>query len=318
MPTPVFLTIDTELRWGDHAAGLGIDDIYARSIEPAGVGIGYQLDQFRRYGLKATFFVDPMPAILFGLDPIRRIVDTVLNAGQEVQLHLHPNWAGAKLGDKGAAYIGFEMMRFPRYAQRDLIEGAVELLTAAGAPPPVAFRAGCFGANDDTLDALGECGFEYDSSHNGAAAPWPSEIALPATQVAPVRRGGVIEVPVSLVEDRAGQFRPFQICALSIGEIRAALDHAIRKKHVATTIVSHSFELANRNGCRANGIHVRRFDSMCRMLGEAKEALPTVHFRDRPALALGFNDVPLAPSALRTTWRQAEQLWSNMVEERAA
>lgn len=318
MPTPVFLTVDTQLAWRHHAAGLGADEIYARSIEPAGVGIGHQLGQFRRFGLKATFFVDPMPAILFGLDSIRRIVDAVLDAGQEVQLHLHPNWAGAKAGDRGAARIGFEMMRFPRYAQRDLVEGAIELLTAAGAPRPVAFRAGCYGANDDTIDALVETGFAYDSSHNGASAPWPSAISLPVTQVAPVHHRGLVEIPVSLVEDRSGQFRPFQVGALSIGEIRAALDHAIRKRHVATTIVSHSFELANRTGTRANGIHVRRFESLCRMLAAEREMLPTVHFGDRPALALGFNDMPLAPSALRTTWRQAEQLWSNMVEERAA
>ena len=37
-----------------------------------------------------------------------------------------------------------------------------------------------------------------------------------------------------------------------------------------------------------------------------------------PPLALDRDDVPLAPSALRRRWRQAEQLWSNLIEERAA
>ena len=72
--TPVFLTIDTEFAWRHHAAGRSPNTIYARSCEPAGVGIGYQLARFARHGLKAWFFVDPMPALVYGLDPIRRVV----------------------------------------------------------------------------------------------------------------------------------------------------------------------------------------------------------------------------------------------------
>ncbi len=54
------------------------------------------------------------------------------------------------------------------------------------------------------------------------------------------------------------------------------------------------------------------------MLAERRDDLVTAHFADRPPLALGQDDRPLAPSAWRTRWRQAEQLWSNLVEERAA
>ena len=44
------------------------------------------------------------------------------------------------------------------------------------------------------------------------------------------------------------------------------------------------FELANRSRTRANAVHVRRFDALCRMLAERRELLPTAHFADRPAL----------------------------------
>ena len=46
--------------------------------------------------------------------------------------------------------------------------------------------------------------------------------------------------------------------------------------------------------------------------------LPTAHFADRPVLRWAQDDAPLGPNALRTRWRQAEQLWSNLVAERAA
>jgi peptidoglycan/xylan/chitin deacetylase (PgdA/CDA1 family) len=316
MPTPVFLTIDTELMWRHHAAGLASDAIVARSLEPAGVGVGYQLATLARHGLKATFFVDPMPALVHGLDHVKRVVAAIVEGGQEVQLHLHPNWTAARVDDRGA-HARFELIDYTAHEQRELIAGARELLMAADAPDPVAFRAGSYAANDSTLAALASLGIVYDSSHNGAHHPWPSAIGLPRERIAPVAHRGVIELPVTTIRERAG-LRHFQLCALSAGEMRAALDHAAHEDHAAVTIVSHGFELANRAGTRANAVHVRRFEALCAMLAERADVLRPTHFAERPALRLGRDDRPLAANALRTRWRQAEQLWSNWVEERAA
>lgn len=314
--TPVFLTVDTEIAWRHHAAGLPIDEICSRSFEPAGVGLTWQLDLLAQHGLKACFFVDPMPALIYGLAPIRRVVEQVLAAGQEVQLHLHPQWTAARVGQP-AASGRFQLWEYHEDAQAELIAGAADLLVAAGAPPPVAFRAGSYAADDATLAALARLGIAYDSSHNGAETAI-SRIDLPAARIAPAARGGVIEVPVTTIEDSPGKLRPFQPCALSTAETIEALDHAAARGHAAVTIVSHSFELANRAGTRPNGVHVRRFEALCAMLTARQALLPTTWFADRPPLALDQDDAPLGPDRLRTSWRRAEQLWSNWVEERAA
>ena len=83
----VFLTIDTEFAWRHHAAGLDAATIHARSVEPAGVGLTWQLAVLARAGLKATFFVDPLPALIYGEEWARRMVEPVLAAGQEVAEH---------------------------------------------------------------------------------------------------------------------------------------------------------------------------------------------------------------------------------------
>lgn len=318
MTTPVFLTVDTELKWSHHVAGLSLDEIARRSLEPAGVGVGFHLERMARHGLKGCFFVDPMPALVHGLGPIRRVVEAILEAGQEVQLHCHPNWTGADAQDRAKAPPRFDLADFSADEQLRLIEGARDLLMAAGAPEPVAFRAGAYAANDDTLDALAALNIAYDSSHNGAEHPRPSALGLSARLIGPVAHRGIIEVPVSLVEDRPGSLRPLQLCAVSMGELAAALDHAARHRHGAVTIVSHGFELANRAGTRPNAVHVRRFDRLCELLERRADVLPTEHFADFPVLRPGMADKPLAPDPLRTHWRQAEQLWSNWVEERAA
>lgn len=318
MPTPVFLTVDIEIMWRHHVTGLDPATLYERSFEPAGVGVSYQLEQLRRHGLKASFFVDPMPALIYGLDPIRRIVDTIQSGGQRVELHLHPNWTRAQIGDGGAHYDRFNMAEYDRDEQQALIAGARDLLVAAGAAPPVAFRAGNYAANDDTLAALSALGFAYDTSHNGSAHPFPSAIGLPARQIAPIAHQGMMEVPVTLIEDLQETLRNFQICALSTTEMRAALDHAVEAKHAAVTIVNHGFELANRVGTAPNNVHVRRFETLCALLAERRHVLPTEYFDDRLTLKMGNNDVPLGASGFRRRMRQAEQLWSNMVEERVA
>lgn len=316
MAGQAFITIDTELAWRYHAEGLPLEAIVERSLEPAGVGIGWQLEQLRRHDLKACFFVDPMPALVYGLAPIREVVAAILAAGQEVQLHLHPSWAGAKIGDGGMAQGMASLADYSRGDQVKLIRGAAELLVAAGAPHPIAFRAGSYAASDDTLLALAELGFLYDSSHNGSHFPWPSAIGLDPHQIAPVRHLGVTEVPVTVIEEMRGRLRHFQICALSAGEMRRALDHAVAEQHAAVTIVSHGFELANRTGTRVNAVHVRRFETLCTMLDARRDVLPARHFRDGATIPIDRNDAPLGPNLMRTGLRHAEQLWSNWVEER--
>jgi len=318
MSARVLLTIDTEIMWRHHAAGLDAETLFLRSFDPAGVGIPFQLALLRRCGLKACFFVDPMPALVWGIEPVRRIVGTILDAGQEVQLHIHPNWTGADRIDRTRSSGRFELGDHSPQEQHRLIAVARDLLIEAGAPPPIAFRAGSYSANDATLDALAALGIRYDSSHNGSEHPWPSAIGLPPGQIAPLLHRGVVEIPVSLIEDTPGHLRHFQICALSLREMRAALDHAQASQHPLVTIVNHSFELANRDGTRPNRVHSGRFEGLCRLLAERRDALKTSWFADLADLPLGRVDTPLPADRMRTALRRAAQLWSNIVEERAA
>lgn len=311
MATHVLLTVDTELVWRHFAAGLGWRENLARSVDAAGVGVPFKLAMMARHGLKACFFVDPMPALHYGIEPIRRMIDPILAAGQEVQLHLHPFWCGAN------EERVFELAGLSRERQRDLIGAGRDLLVQAGAPPPIAFRSGSYAADTATLAALADLGIRYDSSHNGAHHPFPSALPLDPSLIDPVEEGGVIEVPVTQIALTGGGLRHLQLCAVSAREMRAALDHAAHHRHPLTTIVSHSFELATRDGLRPNRVNQRRFESLCRFLECNRERLPTAHFRDLKAIA-GPPGSPLLPANLpREMGRMAEQIWANARYERS-
>ena len=314
MATRVLLTVDTELTWRHFAAGATWQEMFARCYESAGVGIPYQLETLARHGLKACFFVDPMPALIYGMEPVRRMVAPILAAGQEVQLHLHSFWAALS---EGAANGGeFELTRFGLDRQRELIRTARDLLMLARVPAPIAFRAGSYAADEATLIALKDLGICYDSSHNGAQHPWPSALPFDPRQIAPIEHRGVVEVPVTTIEDSPGNLRHLQLCAVSLRELQEALFHAAAEGHELVTIVSHSFELATRDGARPNDVLRRRFDNFCAFLADHAERLPTAHFRDLEGLPLDSEAEPLPPHSWRTAGRMVEQLWANTVYER--
>src|SRR3546814_9309854 len=103
------------------------------------------------------------------------MVRPILDAGQEVQLHLHSFWHDLAEGrDKPR----FALTDFAAAGQHDLIRTARDLLIEAGAPDPIAFRSGSYAADESTLGALAELGIRYDSSHNGSHHPWPSALPL--------------------------------------------------------------------------------------------------------------------------------------------
>ncbi|WP_379922580.1 hypothetical protein [Erythrobacter sp. R86502] len=319
--TRVFITIDTEYSSGLYS-GSGVADRadnFARSIAcitPEGpVGIAHKLDLLKQYGQKAVFFVDPMPAMIWGVAAIEDIVGPIIAAGQDVQLHCHTEWlalAGAA-SPLGSGATGTNLADFSFEDQCAVLDFARSTLIAAGAPPPVAFRAGNYGANDDTLRALAAIGIAYDSSHCPAlVGKGACRIALGEDVRDPVGHMGVLEVPVGAIGAMGGGLRHAQITALTLSEMLGAIRHARDGGRGSFTLVSHSFELFNRRTMAANHIVRRRFAGLLRHLSTMRGVTSATYADMPPALRLtGTGQQPLPASAVRTGMRMAEQLVSN-------
>lgn len=318
--TRVFITIDTEYSSGLYTGPGPADraENYARSIAcltPNGpTGITHKLELLQRYGQKAVFFVDPMPALVWGVAAIEDIVAPIIAAGQDVQLHCHTEWldiAGAA-NPLPSGRTGKNIADFAFDEQCQLLDYARATLMAAGAPAPVAFRAGNYGASDDTLRALAAIGMAYDSSHCPALTDGACRISLGPEDREPVRHQGLIEVPVGTIGTMTGGQRHAQITALTLAEMLAAIRHARDCQRGSFTLVSHSFELINRRKLAVNRIVRRRFSGLVRAL-TAMKGVETGSFAESPPklAALGVDSQPLPATAMRTSMRYAEQLVSN-------
>lgn len=318
----VALTIDTEYSVGLFKAGTGrsCDANFSRCLEckvdNGAVGIGYQMGVLERHGLTGVFFVDPMPALVWGNDAIRRIVQPVLERGHDVQLHLHPEWLEFAERNPLGGRTGRNLADFSISEQRVLMAYAIEQLIAAGAPAPVAFRAGNYGANDDTLRVLAEFGIPVDTSFAPGLPQSACAISLPADVVVPVRHCGTIELPIGAIAAERGERRHAQLTAMSLWELTAAVGHAANEGWPALVLVSHSFEMMNRDRGIANRIVRRRFERFCAWLAD-EPGVRTTDFRDRSFIErisrgkAGEEPRLLAHNPLRTVLRMGEQLAAN-------
>jgi hypothetical protein len=316
VPLNVLITIDTEVYpinedW--RAKGLSDDirrDIYGET--PRGsYGVAYQLDVFARHRTKAVFFVEGLHASCnwVGMSPLRDLVQMIYSYGQEVQLHLHPEWV-PHLPDTPIQDRGYLLTSYNEDEQYRLIDIATNNLVKAGAKPPDAFRAGDYAANLDTLRALKRAGFRYDTSYNlpylGKTCGIECEPLWQPARLEP----GIWEVPVSCFEDRMGHFRHCELCACSAAEIRTSIQQAAENSWQTYVMVSHSFEMiGNRRSTRPPWPRrqvIKRFEAECEWLDHNRSIAETAHFSDLELASSGAV-TPLHGRLGSMIWRNLEQ-----------
>ncbi len=278
----VFITIDTE-----HSIGGAFRD---PQLQPVGnqkrifgeignreYGIPLIMDIADRYGVRVVFFVEVFNKHFFGAEETQIVVDYILGRGHEVQLHLHPNYLNFTTANPQAVEFSDLCGDYPLDQQIEILAEAKRLLVACGAPEPTAFRAGCFGADMNTLKALTENGFLFDSSYNQAYLGGPC--LLPDwTQNDLAQREGLFEFPVTNFIEKTGlrskRSMPLDINGVSFEEMRFVLDAsrgAYGPQNI--TIILHSFSFVKAYDVQYQKVKprrhvIRRFEKLCNFLAE--------------------------------------------------
>jgi Polysaccharide deacetylase len=311
-------TIDTEVYpinpdWRSDMLARDVQrDLYGKTAHGA-FGVGYQIEVFARYGIKAVFFVEGLHASCpeVGMGPLTKLVELIQSSGHEVQLHLHPEWVPLSRGlfvpDRG-----YLLTSYSQDEQLELIQTAAANLVKAGAQQPTAFRAGDYAANLDTLKALVRLGFRFDTSYNYPYLGSTCGITSDSILWQPASIEGLLEVPVSCYQDRPGHYRHCQLGACSLGEIAATLASAQLNAWETYVLVSHSFELINNRWAgRPVGPRrrvVRRFENLCQRLASlaSSASVRTCGFRDLEPLSLQ-ESAPIKGNLAHYALRNVEQ-----------
>lgn len=315
--TNILITTDTELSTALHARGMHPDENHAINVLGRGadgaVGIEYQMERLSAHGLKGVFFVEALCAYALGLDALKRIVDPILTRGHEVQLHAHTEWLEWIEKDPVAGRRGENIFEFPEADQRVLLEMGIEALVRCGAPRPIAFRAGNYGADNATLRALKSLGLRFDTSYNQPYVGGVCRIDVPEPLLEPAMVEGLTEIPITFFEDYPGHTRPLQLCAISSAELAWCVADARAASRPTVVVVSHSFELLNARRTRANKLLLKRFDAMCAALGT------TTTFADLDTAVEETSRRAAIPKSnpARTAARMMEQAVGTLLYDRA-
>jgi hypothetical protein len=240
------------------------------------------LEILNAHDLRGVFFVEPLFAARFGFVYLRTIVDLIRNAGQDVQLHLHPEW----VDEISPSIIPDNRIKRPHMGsytlaeQQTLISQGKQMLLAAGGGPINAFRAGNFSCNRDTFHALRANDIFIDSSVNAHYDESGSDLPDGSSRSIPSVVEGVSSFPVSLFTDGLGKVRPVQVGSCGFGELCEVMESAAASGQSELVVVSHNFEMLKPDSSQADSIVVSRFERLCRYLGENRHRLPTAGYAD--------------------------------------
>jgi hypothetical protein len=244
-------------------------------------GVGFLAAELNRYGLRATFFTEVFAAEIFGKEALRPVMGRLLDADQDVQLHLHPIFLRyaeyIKDGRFPPVKIGAwpdAMLSYSEQEQTRLIEHGMDIFRCISGREPVAFRAGGYLADRVTLRCLAGAGIHLDSSANPAyGASFPDE-PLTDNQIRCLE--GVWEIPITVARTHFPDRTPLkhlEISALSFGELKAVLLAAYRYGMRHVVLILHSFSMVKPRDIayelfRPDWLVIRRFRKLLEFLAE--------------------------------------------------
>ena len=285
----VYFTVDTESSMGgawrdSNRAPLPAErHVFCRSGDQE-LGIPLIVRLLERYGLRGTFFIETLSTRCLGDSDTRSVFDFLNRAGQDLQLHIHPNfrfydeWRQARAAGKTYAIpdptdeIGF----FDESLQFELLSEAAEYFVKFAGAKPAAFRAGGYAASRSTMRCLKRLGIGLDTSFN----PCYPDFSFRGETLAPNRVAsieGVWEVPVTAAHTRIPEGHrglKFADCvALSFTEIRAMLDACQAGGQEHFVMVCHSFSAVKPKDetyadLRPDRVVIRRLNRTFRYLAE--------------------------------------------------
>jgi len=240
-------------------------------------------------GLAGTFFVEPFNRELGHPGQTESVCTFLLDHGQDVQLHIHPNHKHYGLHKAGVPFTRTDNIAdLPPEAQREMLAEGAERLKGYTGTAPVAFRAGNMSASEETLRQLSAIGIKIDSSYTFPYVGGQCKFADRELYNGSKWYGDVLELALSgFHQPRVPglhRIKPVDIVGISFEECRDAIGKIIAAGADAVMIL-HSFSLFKvRNyqydGGKLNRIVTRRFRRLCRWLAEHGKDVPVHTFSE--------------------------------------
>jgi peptidoglycan/xylan/chitin deacetylase (PgdA/CDA1 family) len=280
MRTKVFLTIDTEFSIGGaFQSPMSLRPIGAQHVDwilqERSEGLGFLLDTFAAYGIRATFFVETLHTAYFGDGPMGEIARRIADSGHDLQLHLHPvwtyfdtpNWQQRLVSEKPCDDLhGRTVKQLTAWMQR-----GIDTFRRWKLPVPVALRTGNLMVDRNVYLAMAQLGLKV-ASNVARAVFEPADPAL-RFNGGIHRVEGVVELPVLTYADfRIGSHthrKLLTVTGSSVGEMQCLLERAHSQRAGSVVLLTHCHEFVKgdlRKLPLVDQVNQRRLADICRYL----------------------------------------------------
>jgi len=294
MTPGVLMTFDVECSmggaWNDPALR-PISPRFGMMGDYGGKQLGIPLicDILEQANLKATFFLEPFNDDLGWPGETEPVARYLVEKGQDVQLHIHPNHVHYGLHRAGMAFQKTDQMAdLPQEWQKELIVRGTGLLESWTGKRPIAFRAGNMGASEETLAALSETGLWIDSSYTFPYVGGQCKFREAERFNGSKWYGDVLEIALSAYQQPnfpgLHPNKPVDLMGSSFEECRDAV-RMICDEGADAVAILHSFSLFKvrdkqyRDG-KLNRIVRRRFERFCEWLDNNRQRYPSRTFSE--------------------------------------
>lgn len=195
MAQKVLVSIDTEGPAGTDPIERMI---YGKTVDGKEYGIRYLMDMFSERGIRGLFFVDIPEIVDHGEDKIERVLKDINEKGHDVGVHVHPD----HMADINRRYL----WQYSREEQYEIIARCTDLYEKILKKQPLSFRAGRYGADNNTLEVLDELGYKYDMSEFYASRYCKIDPPVTWNRIVTCGKNGLKEIPVTTFKSLSTPF----------------------------------------------------------------------------------------------------------------
>ncbi len=192
------LSVDTELKVERVKKDELAEVCILGNVNGRQIGIPLIMSNLEERGMRGVFFLDIPCFYLIGEKKFRSVVDSILDRGHDVQVHLHPGGL-CKSENKHLIQAGHDWRENGSIdAFRIALEDSVSIFEKCVKKAPIAFRNGAYHFRKDYMQVLKDFNFMYDSSFN-TFVNWHEEDGIwESGRTTPYEvLDGLIEFPVS-------------------------------------------------------------------------------------------------------------------------
>jgi hypothetical protein len=199
------------------------------------------------FGGTGTFFVD-FAEEGHGIDKLKKLSEQILKLGSDVQLHIHPQF----ISDKER----FLLNQYNREEQSIILDKCIDIYKKCTNENPFSFRAGGYGADDNTLELLKQKNILVDSSYF-VNHKWCKISELPINRIS--EKNSIIEIPVTVFKNKItyeflavrlkskSLIKKLDVDGCSKDELKKGFDSLKNSGIRIIILFLHSFSLFNRS-----------------------------------------------------------------------